>query len=53
MIFYRNKWNKKVYKAISSVNGKVTLEREDGSKFEVEIKEFNSTYEVIHSKERR
>jgi hypothetical protein len=48
MTLYKNKWNKKIYKLVKSYNGKITLEREDGSKFEIRIEEFNSAYEAIH-----
>lgn len=40
----RNKWNKKIYKVISESEGKVMLEREDGSQFEISESEFNFSY---------
>lgn len=40
----RNKWNKKIYKVISESEGKVMLERGDGSQFEIAKSEFNFSY---------
>ena len=40
----RNKWNKKIYKVISESEGKVMLERRDGSQFEIAKSEFNFSY---------
>ena len=50
MNVYMNKWNRKRYILVNIENNKVTLEREDGSKFEIGINEFNFAYEVIHEK---
>ena len=40
----RNKWNKKLYKVISDTGSEVTLEREDGSQFTIQKKEFYVNY---------
>ena len=40
----RNKWNRKIYRVVEIENGKVTLEREDGSQFTVVEKEYLANY---------
>ena len=42
-----NKWNGKVYNVIAFKDKKVTLEREDGSQFTIEISEYNFTYKEV------
>jgi hypothetical protein len=40
----KNKWNKKIYSIVNKDNGKVILQRVDGSRFEISEKEFKSNY---------
>lgn len=40
----RNKWNKKIYFVVEKSKGKVKLEREDFSQFEISESEFNFSY---------
>lgn len=40
----RNKWNKKPYKVLDIKDGKVTLEREDGSQFTIDEREYVKNY---------
>ena len=40
----KNKWNKKIYSVVNKDNGKVILQRVDGSRFEIAEKEFKSNY---------
>lgn len=40
----RNKWNKKTYKVLEIKGDKVTLEREDGSQFTIDGKEYVKNY---------
>lgn len=40
----RNKWNKKTYKVIEIKDGKVTLERPDGSQFTIAKAEYFLNY---------
>ena len=40
----RNKWTKKTYKVIEVKDGKVTLEREDGSQFTIPKAEYYFNY---------
>jgi co-chaperonin GroES (HSP10) len=39
-----NKWNKKTYKVLEIKGDKVTLEREDGSQFTIDGKEYVKNY---------
>ena len=43
-MFVRNKWNKRLYTLVKEENGKVTLEREDGSVFTIAEKEYVINY---------
>ncbi len=40
----RNKWNKKTYVLVKEENGKVTLERPDGSQFTIVKAEYFLNY---------
>jgi hypothetical protein len=40
----RNKWNKKLYKVLEIKGDKVTLEREDGSQFTIDGREYVKNY---------
>ena len=40
----RNKWNKKTYKVIEVKDGKVTLERPDGTRFTIAKAEYYANY---------
>ena len=40
----RNKWNKKIYKVIEVKDGKVTLERKDGTQFTIAKAEYFFNY---------
>lgn len=40
----RNKWNGKIYKVILFTDNMVTLEREDGSQFAIQKKEYFHNY---------
>lgn len=40
----RNKWNKKTYKVIEVKDGKVTLERSDGTQFTIAKAEYSLNY---------
>lgn len=40
----RNKWNKKIYKVIEIKDGKVTLERSDGTQFTIAKAEYFLNY---------
>ena len=40
----RNKWNKKTYKVIEVKDGKVTLERSDGTQFTIAKAEYFLNY---------
>lgn len=40
----RNKWNGGTYKVIAFTDNMVTLEREDGSQFTIQKKEYFSNY---------
>ena len=40
----RNKWNGKIYSVISEGENNVTLEREDGSQFTIQKKEYFFSY---------
>lgn len=40
----RNKWNKKTYKVIEVKDGKVTLERSDGTQFTIVKAEYFLNY---------
>ena len=39
-----NKWNKGIYKVIEIKDGKVTLERQDGSQFIIAKSEYYANY---------
>ena len=43
-LLVRNKWNKKTYKVIEIKDGKVTLERDDGSQFTIVKAEYFLNY---------
>ena len=40
----RNKWNKNLYTFVKEENGKVTLERPDGTQFTIAEKEYIVNY---------
>ena len=42
----KNKWNGKLY-TVLSIGSKVKLQRQDGSVFEIEVKEYKSNYREI------
>ena len=44
MIKVKNKWNGQFYKVIDITDNMVTLEREDGSRFTIMIKEYFINY---------
>lgn len=44
---YRNKWNGKTYRVKETADKKVTLVREDGSEFTIQLSEFLFSYREV------